>query len=91
TVYSESLTQLRVECLKAVACIFGNSSPTPSKEISQACYELYIQLADGKFLVGLTKEIMTGFEESCVAGLAVIQKMTHHVWGIREIAKYQNI
>ncbi|KAJ1796046.1 hypothetical protein LPJ56_007236, partial [Coemansia sp. RSA 2599] len=89
-VYSSSLSQMRVECLQAIACIFGHSQ-TPSKETSQACYELYVQLDSGKFLVCLTKEIMKGFEESCVAGLAVIQKMALHAWGIREISNYQNV
>ncbi|KAJ2707761.1 hypothetical protein FB645_000534 [Coemansia sp. IMI 203386] len=89
-VYRRSLSYMRVECLQAIACIFGHSQ-TPSKETSQACYELYVQLDNGGFLVSLTKEIMKGFEESCVAGLAVIQKITLHAWGIREISNYQNI
>ncbi|KAJ2380265.1 hypothetical protein GGI05_006365 [Coemansia sp. RSA 2603] len=50
-----------------------------------------MQLDDGKFLMSLTKEIMKGFEESCVAGLAVIQKMVLHAWGLREISNYKNI
>ncbi|KAJ2435600.1 hypothetical protein IWW46_005850, partial [Coemansia sp. RSA 2440] len=90
TVYNTSIGQLRVECLRAIACIFGYST-TPSGAASQICYELYAKLDDGKFLVGLTKEIMKGFEESCVAGLAVIQKLVHHAWGLHEIASYQNI
>ncbi|KAJ1723316.1 hypothetical protein LPJ53_002315 [Coemansia erecta] len=90
SVYDTSLGHLRVECLQAIACMFGHST-TPSKEASQACYELYMQLDDGKFLVSLTKEIMKGFEESCVAGLAVIQKMVLHAWGLREISNYKNI
>ncbi|KAJ1840574.1 hypothetical protein LPJ70_004592 [Coemansia sp. RSA 2708] len=90
TAYNSSFGHLRVECLRAITCIFGYST-TPSGAASQACYELYAQLDEGKFLVGLTKEIMKGFEESCVAGLAVIQKMALHAWGLHEIASYQNI
>ncbi|KAJ2475767.1 hypothetical protein IWW56_005267, partial [Coemansia sp. RSA 2131] len=90
TVYNTSIGQLRVECLRAIACIFGYST-TPSGTASQICYELYAKLDEGKFLVGLTKEIMKGFEESCVAGLAVIQKLALHAWGLHEIASYQNI
>ncbi|KAJ2854333.1 hypothetical protein J3B02_002726 [Coemansia erecta] len=89
-IYKSSLSHMRVECLQAIACIFGHSQ-TPSKEMSQACYELYMQLDNGGLLVSLTKEIMKGFEESCVAGFAVIQKMALHVWGIREISNHQNI
>ncbi|KAJ2736037.1 hypothetical protein IW152_001160 [Coemansia sp. BCRC 34962] len=89
SVYDRSIGQLRVECMQAVACIFGHSA-SPSKSASQACYELYERLADGKLLASLVKEIMKGFEESCVAGLAVIQKMTLHAWGVREIASHQN-
>ncbi|KAJ2408339.1 hypothetical protein GGI10_004856 [Coemansia sp. RSA 2530] len=87
--YDRSIGQLRVECMQAVACIFGHSA-SPSKAASQACYELYERLAGGKLLASLVKEIMKGFEESCVAGLAVIQKMTLHAWGVREIASHQN-
>ncbi|KAJ2333826.1 hypothetical protein GGI00_002137 [Coemansia sp. RSA 2681] len=89
SVYDRSLGQLRVECMKAIACIFGHSA-SPSKAGSQACYELYERLADGKLLMSLVKEIMKGFEETCVAGLAVIQKMALHAWGVREIASHQN-
>ncbi|KAJ2889668.1 hypothetical protein IWW38_004573, partial [Coemansia aciculifera] len=89
SVYDRSIGQLRVECMQAVACIFGHSA-SPSKATSQACYELYERLADGKFLMSLVKEIMKGFEESCVAGFAVIQKMALHAWGVREIASHQN-
>ncbi|KAJ2352795.1 hypothetical protein GGF43_003661 [Coemansia sp. RSA 2618] len=90
TVYNTSIGQLRVECLRAIACIFG-CSDAPSSTASQVCYELYAKLDEGKFLVGLTKEIMKGFEESCIAGLAVIQKLALHAWGLHEIASYQNI
>ncbi|KAJ2000629.1 hypothetical protein H4R26_004525 [Coemansia thaxteri] len=90
SVYGRSIGYLRIECLKAIACIFGHSA-TPNKVASQACYNLYESLADGKFLMSLVKEIMKGFEESCVAGLAVVQKMALHAWGVREIASYQNI
>ncbi|KAJ1935122.1 hypothetical protein FBU59_005484, partial [Linderina macrospora] len=90
SLYSSSSGALRVECLKAIACIFGHSQ-TPSEATSQACYDLYMRLCDGKFLSSLVKEIMKGFEESCVAAFAVIQKMAAHAWGVREIASVQNI
>ncbi|KAJ2156360.1 hypothetical protein GGF46_005234 [Coemansia sp. RSA 552] len=88
--YDGSMAMLRVECLRAIACIFGCST-APSGAASQACYELYAKLGEGRFLAGVTKEIMKGFEETCVAGLAVIQKMALHAWGVHEIASYQNI
>ncbi|KAI8325264.1 hypothetical protein GQ54DRAFT_327017 [Martensiomyces pterosporus] len=90
TAYNGSLGRLRVECLQAIACVFGHSQ-TPGAATSQACYDLYMRLSDGKLLVDLTKEIMKGFEESCVAAFAVFQKLSWHAWGVREIASYQNI
>ncbi|KAJ2797889.1 hypothetical protein H4R20_005024 [Coemansia guatemalensis] len=90
SVYNSSLADLRIECLRTISCIFGYSA-TPSGTASQICYELYTKLDNGKFLVGLTKEIMKGFEESCIAGFSVIQKMALHAWGVHEIASYQNI
>ncbi|KAJ2077232.1 hypothetical protein H4R24_005254 [Coemansia sp. RSA 988] len=90
SVYNSSIADLRVECLRMISCIFGYSA-TPSGTASQVCYELYTQLDDGKFLVGLTKEIMKGFEESCIAGFSVIQKISLHAWGVHEIASYKNI
>ncbi|PIA18167.1 hypothetical protein COEREDRAFT_6902 [Coemansia reversa NRRL 1564] len=90
SVYNSSVADLRVECLRAISCIFGYSA-TPSGTASQVCYELYTQLDNGKFLVGLTKEIMKGFEESCIAGFSVLQKIALHAWGVHEIASYQNI
>ncbi|KAJ2384199.1 hypothetical protein GGI23_006985, partial [Coemansia sp. RSA 2559] len=88
--YGRSIGQLRVECLQTIACIFGHS-PEPTSTSSQACYELYTQLAQGKFLASVTQEIMKGFEESCVAGFAAIQKMAMHAWGVREIASYKTV
>ncbi|KAJ1771616.1 hypothetical protein IW140_001965 [Coemansia sp. RSA 1813] len=88
--YSRSIGQLRVECLQTIACIFGHA-PQPTSTSSQACYELYSRLAQGKFLVSVTQEIMKGFEESCIAGFAVIQKMALHAWGVREIASYKTV
>ncbi|KAJ1959028.1 hypothetical protein GGI12_004552, partial [Dipsacomyces acuminosporus] len=89
-VYNQSSGSLRVECLQAVACIFGHSE-TPSAATSQACYDLYMRLSGGKLLVDLTKEIMKGFEETCVASFAVFQKLSLHAWGVKEIASHQNI
>lgn len=87
--YNRSMGAVRVECLQAIACIFGAQPSTPTT--SQACYGLlYAQLADGRFLISVTKEILKGFEESCVAGFAAIQKMALHAWGIHEIAGHQN-
>ncbi|KAJ2684012.1 hypothetical protein H4R19_006937, partial [Coemansia spiralis] len=80
TVYNESLGGLRIECLRAVSCIFGHS-PAPDGTASQACYELYERLDNGQFLGGLVKEIMKGFEESLMAALSVVQKMALHAWG----------
>ncbi|KAI9506778.1 26S proteasome non-ATPase regulatory subunit 5 [Coemansia spiralis] len=88
--YNGSISGMRVNCLQTIACIFGHL-PEPTKTSSQTCYELYTQLAQGKFLVSVTQEIMKGFEESCVAGFAVIQKMALHAWGVREIASYKNV
>ncbi|KAJ2556631.1 hypothetical protein EV175_001874 [Coemansia sp. RSA 1933] len=88
--YGRSVGRLRVECLQAIACIFGHT-PEPTSTSSQACYELYSQLAQGKFLVSVTQEIMKGFEESCFSGFAVIQKMALHAWGVREIASYKTV
>ncbi|KAJ2848727.1 hypothetical protein GGI22_005676, partial [Coemansia erecta] len=88
--YGRSIGQLRVECLQTIACIFGHA-PEPTSTSSQACYELYTQLAQGKFLASVIQEIMKGFEESCVAGFAAIQKMAMHAWGVREIASYKTV
>ncbi|KAJ1952912.1 hypothetical protein EC988_003299 [Linderina pennispora] len=90
SLYNSSTGELRIECLKAIACIFGHSQ-APTSTASQACFDLYMRLCDGKFLSSLVKEIMKGFEESCIAAFAVIQKMASHAWGVREIASVQNI
>ncbi|KAJ1752601.1 hypothetical protein LPJ78_001260 [Coemansia sp. RSA 989] len=88
--YKSSYGQLRVECLRAIACIFGYSL-TPSGELSQTCYDLYTKLDQIQFLVAVTKEIMKGFEDTGIAGLAVIEKMVRHAWGLHEVASYRNI
>ncbi|KAJ2771014.1 hypothetical protein IWQ56_001947 [Coemansia nantahalensis] len=90
TVYNGAVGGLRVECLRAVSCIFGHS-PAPDGTASQACYELYERLDNGKFLGGLVKEIMKGFEESFAAALSVVQKMALHAWGVHEIAAHKNM
>ncbi|KAJ2658160.1 hypothetical protein IWW48_004181 [Coemansia sp. RSA 1200] len=88
--YGRSIGYQRVEYLQTIACIFGHA-PQPTNTTSQACYELYSRLAQGNFLVSVTQEIMKGFEESCVAGFAVIQKMAGHAWGVREIASSKTV
>ncbi|KAJ2850835.1 hypothetical protein IWW36_001559 [Coemansia brasiliensis] len=88
--YKSSYGKLRVECLRAIACIFGYSL-SPSGELSQACYDLYTKLDQIQFLVAVTKEIMKGFEDTGIAGLAVIEKMVRHAWGLHEVASYRNI
>ncbi|KAJ2510170.1 hypothetical protein H4217_007997 [Coemansia sp. RSA 1939] len=88
--YGRSIGHQRVEYLQTIACIFGHA-PQPTNTTSQACYELYSRLAQGKFLVSVTQEIMKGFEESCAAGFAVIQKMAGHAWGVREIASSKTV
>ncbi|KAJ1730062.1 hypothetical protein LPJ61_003217 [Coemansia biformis] len=89
-VYNGALGTLRIECLRAISCVFGHS-PTPSDAASQACYELYAQLDNGQFIGALVKEVMKGFEESCVAALSVVQKLALHAWGVHEIAGHQNM
>ncbi|KAJ2726570.1 hypothetical protein GGI07_000512 [Coemansia sp. Benny D115] len=99
--YKSSVGEMRVCYLQAFSCIFGHPEERTTREsvvveveatkCSQICYELYMDLGGGELLAGVTKEIMKGFEDSCVAGLSVLQKLALHVWGVREMANHQNI
>ncbi|KAJ2784925.1 hypothetical protein H4R18_000850 [Coemansia javaensis] len=89
TTYSGASGELKIECLRAIACIFKHAAKSGGA-LSQTCFELYEQLDDGEFLGGLVKEIKKGLEESCIAGLSVIQNMASHAWGVREIATHES-